>query len=53
MRLLLGAGLCGLISVPLNARADEPPTVALWPMGAPGFESRKGEKENRAVQVAE
>jgi len=30
--------------------ADEPPVVPLWPNGAPGFENRKGEKENREVQ---
>jgi endo-1,4-beta-xylanase len=50
MRFLLCATLIGLISLPMNAHADEPPTVMLWSGGAPGFESRKDEKENRAVQ---
>jgi len=29
-----------------QASAQEPPVVALWPNGAPGFEARKGEPEN-------
>jgi endo-1,4-beta-xylanase len=43
--LLLLAGL------PLLCRAaDDPPVVPLWDKGAPGFESRKDEKETRQVQ---
>src|SRR3954469_12207085 len=30
--------------------AEEPPVVPLWEKGAPGFEDRKDEKENRDVQ---
>jgi acetyl esterase/lipase len=32
------------------ARADDPPLVHLWDKGAPGFEDRKDEKENREIQ---
>jgi acetyl esterase/lipase len=32
------------------AAADKPPEIPLWPSGAPGFESRKNEKEIRHVQ---
>ncbi len=39
--------LCGLLPI---ARADDPPAVPLWEKGAPGFEDRKDEKENRNVQ---
>jgi endo-1,4-beta-xylanase len=35
--------------IPL-APAAEPPVVPLWDKGAPGFESRKDEKETRQVQ---
>jgi endo-1,4-beta-xylanase len=34
----------------LCAGADAPPVVALWDRGAPGFEGRKDEKENRKAQ---
>src|SRR5262245_62361521 len=34
-----------------ESAADDPrPEVPLWPKGAPGFESRKDEKETREVQ---
>ena len=37
--------------LPVRARAEGPaPIVPLWDKGAPGFEARKDEKENRSVQ---
>jgi acetyl esterase/lipase len=40
-----------LVGVPSLLRAaDEPPVVYLWDRGAPGFESRKDEKEHRNVR---
>ena len=50
MRQLCLSLLIGMCTMPLVARADDPPVVPLWDKGAPGFESRKDEKENRAVQ---
>ncbi|MHB1425180.1 MAG: alpha/beta hydrolase [Gemmataceae bacterium] len=47
------AFLCLLVlalGLPLFAEADDPPIVPLWDKGAPGFEERKDEKENRKVQ---
>jgi len=41
---------CGL---PLLAQAaDDPPVVPLWEKGAPGFEDRKNEKEQRNVKTS-
>jgi endo-1,4-beta-xylanase len=42
--------LVAICGVPLLLRAEAPPVVPLWEKGAPGFESRKDEKENRNVQ---
>jgi hypothetical protein len=39
--------ICGMRPV---ARAEGPPVVPLWEKGAPGFENRKDEKENRNIQ---
>jgi len=40
------ASLLLLWAASRQADAQEPPVVALWPNGAPGFEARKGEPEN-------
>jgi endo-1,4-beta-xylanase len=46
MRLTLpGVALLLLMVPPVIAADDTPPLVPLWPSGAPGFESRKDEKE--------
>jgi len=42
-----------LVSMAAPARADEPLTLPLWEHGAPGFESRKDEKEVRDKQSRE
>src|SRR5262245_14582849 len=43
---------CALValSLPLSLAAAEPPEIPLWEKGAPGFESRKDDKEVHDVQ---
>lgn len=42
--------LCALVLTTTISKADDPPLVHLWANGAPGFESRKDEKEIRDRQ---
>jgi endo-1,4-beta-xylanase len=43
--------ICLICAICGRSPADDTrPEVPLWPNGAPGFEERKGEKENREVQ---
>src|SRR5262245_63606349 len=48
-RLLLLAFSFSLVAL-THAADEQPPVVPLWEKGAPGFESRKDEKETREVQ---
>jgi endo-1,4-beta-xylanase len=41
-----------LCALPGDGRTADPPVIPLWENGAPGFESRKDEKETRTLQAS-
>lgn len=49
-RTLVAASALFAIAITLSAADDPRVEIPLWPNGAPGFENRKDEKENKEVQ---
>jgi endo-1,4-beta-xylanase len=49
-RLVLLLAFTGALAALTHAADEKAPVVPLWEKGAPGFEARKDEKENREVQ---